>query len=606
MRAKHSLGRWLRVSLGIPAAVLVVSTPVFPTVAQETPAVGEAPPTQPLSQPGLMGGSLLYGSTATLPLFPSTFFGFAGAPVTYNGTTFLPEILVNPKATQPGTVVSVTGIEPPNADPVPSSVLLPRLVPGAMPIQAGDPRAPEIIFRPSIGVSEGFDDNPRSTPSTLADSVSHFSPGFLLSADTPHFQGLLNYQLDYFKYARATDEDQFSQNLIGYGLGTIVPGAVYVDARAAISQLSTAGGAGFTTNPALLPEAQQTQAMVTSLTPIIRQSFGDLVDADLRYNFGMVRFSNPSLLGGPALPAPTSSSLADIDVNRGTLALAIGHGYGVMASRLTLDAANIGSSSVAQSDQFRGFDDLEYHVSNRFALLSRIGYEDLQYDTAHLHFDGPILKIGARVDLAPDSAATALYGRQDGIWSFEGRFRQQITASTALLASYQRRVSSVQDLLLTDFNTSRLDAFGTLINEQSALPTGLGDPEFAYAITDIYRYQTVRAGLTSDVGRNSFRVFGFLDHEASLTGLSSDDTSRGLLLQWFRLITPRLTGGIGVGYATHVVGNEKTLTADVNLTYQVSAFVTAFVRYDLTDSEGNTVGTTFRRNLVELGMRVSY
>lgn len=572
-------------------------------VAQEPPTSASPLANQPPSQPLLESGTLIFGSTALPPPFFSTFLGYAGAPATYSGTVFLlPERQLTPNAPPPGEAIPVEGLLPPSAYPVPSNALLAPLVPGAVPIQAGDPRAPEIIIRPSIGINQGFTDNPRSTPGMLADSISEFTPGLLVSADTPHLQGELIYGLDYLKYAHASDQDELTQNAIGYALGTIVPGSLYVDGRALISQLSTAGGSGFVTTPTALPAADRSQAMITSLTPIVRQSFGDFLDTELRYSFGMANFGSPSLTG--TVPAP-SSSLADIQVNHVALSAAIGRGYGMAASRLTLDATDVSSNSVAKSDEIRVFDDFEYRLTNRFALLARIGYETLQYDIARLRFDGPIAKVGARAELAPDSVATLLYGRQDGIWSFEGRFRQQLTPSTAILGSYLRSVSSTQQELLNNLDSSRLDAFGTIVNNDTDLP-GMADPGFAYGLSDIYRYQLFRLGLNSDIGRNSFRVFGLLDHEASLTNLTVNDTSRGILLEWFRSITPRLTGAVSFGYATHVVDTGRTVTADLNLTYQISDSVTAFGRYEFVRQQSDLAGTGYQRDLVEFGLKAAY
>jgi uncharacterized protein (PEP-CTERM system associated) len=597
----HPLGALL--IAGITIDLFSIS---LPAVGQELPDNGPPVINQPPSQPVLESGTLVFGSTATSPPFPptlGTFLGYAGAPVTYSGSVFLlPERQLSPTAPAPGEPVLVEGLFPPSAYPVPSSVLLPPVVSGAVPIQAGDVRAPEIIIKPSLGISQGYDDNPRLTPGLFSDSVNHFNPGLLVSADTPHLQGLLSYSLDYQKYARASDVDGLTQSAVGYGLATIVPGAVYVDARGQISEISTTGGAGFATNPSILSPSERSQVMTASITPIVRQSFGNLVDTDLRYTFGMANFSNPFISGNTLA---TSPSLGDIRVNQGTLSVAVGRGYGTAASRLTLDVTDIGSTSVAQSDQFRGFDDLEYRLTNRFALLARVGYESLQYDTAGLRIDGPIVKVGARADLAPNSVATLLYGRQDGIWSFEGRFQQQVTASTFILGSYQRSVSSQQQLVFNNLNSSRLDAFGTIVNYDTALPGGV-DPGFVYSQTDIYRYQTVRLGVNSDIGRNSFRIFGFLDHEASLTHLTPNDTSRGILVQWFRSITPRLTGAVGIGYATTVSSNGKTATADFDLGYQINDAVTAFARYDFLSQQRTPAHSNTRRDLVELGLKATY
>src|SRR5277367_5667799 len=107
------------------------------------PSVGYLTPQVNQPQPVL-------GTTEAFPLFPTTGLGFAGAPATYVGAGF------------GGGAAGIAQVAPATA---PSRLtnqnpLLPPIVPGADPIQAGNDRAPWLIAQPSLGISTGFDDNP--------------------------------------------------------------------------------------------------------------------------------------------------------------------------------------------------------------------------------------------------------------------------------------------------------------------------------------------------------------------------------------------------------------------------------------------------------------
>src|SRR5262249_7581004 len=147
-------------------------------------------------------------------------------------------------------------------------------------------------------------------------------------------QGQLSGSLNYNKFARATDEDVLNANLIGMGFGTVVRDHVFVDARAAIFQLANTGGIAFA-SPSTIPASQQSQNVVVSFTPIVRESFDGYVDSELRYNYGLTMSGSGGLLGDST--NPMASPLANTTQNDVTLRLATGRRVTAFGSRLTLD-----------------------------------------------------------------------------------------------------------------------------------------------------------------------------------------------------------------------------------------------------------------------------
>lgn len=608
-----------------PGVFPTLSPAPSPTSGQVTLPFGTAPRVSPTTSPAPSSEQPPVAAAAEVSRTPSGTLGPIGAMP----SVFAPALGLVPAVTSPlvtpwsgygfpsASAIGATGVALAAPPQPPSSVGLQPLQPGAIPIQAGNIRAPPILIVPSVSLYEGYTDNPRNTPQMLSDSLTQFGAGTAISVDSVRLQGQLNGQINYYKYARATDQDKLNLDLLGYGLGTIIPEHVFIDGRAAITQLSRTGGIGFS-SPSLIPSSQQTQTEAISLSPIVRESINGYVDSELRYTYGANLFQNGSLLSNsvPVSPLLSPTSLSNITQNDMTLSVATGRRFVFFGSKLTLDANKIDSQSPARSTQLRAFDDVEYQFSRQFAALARFGFEDLRYPLQPAAITiGPIWLIGGRFAPFPGSYVVARYGLQDGFYGADGALRYQVTPNTAILALLQRNLSSSQEQILANLNASQVDAYGNVVN-QIGLPSALANPEFAYATTSIYREEQARVGIQTALYRNTFGVFGFLDHRkplGNLSGvsglartLSSSDTVTGINLNWSRSLTPRLTGGAQLGYATAVAAHQRTLTADLRLTYALSDRFNAVLDYQLLNVDNHIANGSYRRDLVEIGLTRSF
>jgi len=434
-------------------------------------------------------------------------------------------------------------------------------------------------------------------------------------------QGQLTSSLDYQKYARATDLDTLNANLLGYGLGTVVRDHVFVDGRAAITQLSQRGGVGFA-NSTLIPPSQQTQAAVLSLSPIIRQSIGDFVDGEFRYNYAMNLFQNGSLLSNSTTTAPPSAtvpstSLSNTTTNAATMTLATGRRFNFFGSKLTLDARQSDTQSAAQSTQLRGYDDVEYQFNREFAALARFGYEDLRYPRQPAATTkGVIWLIGGRVTPFPGGYLIAHYGLQDGFYGADGALRYELTPTTTILASLQNNLSSSQQGILSNLNSSQVDANGNVVDQYTGLPSALSNPEFSYATDGVFRNKTARVGVQTTLDRDTFGLLGTFDRRSAVgnptgaTGiaqtLSGSNTSYGANLNWSRSLTPKLSSSATLGYAIAVVGHQKTLTSDWQLTYTMSETFHCVLHYQFINVDSPIVAGAYQRNQVEISVTRSF
>jgi uncharacterized protein (PEP-CTERM system associated) len=560
------------------------------TLNPQPPALGTI---QPAPAPGTTQPTPLLGTTDAFPPFMGNTLGFVGAPASYVG---LGAGLGGPAIVEGNPATAL----PPSRLTI-ENPLLPPIVSGALPIQAGDDRAPAWLVTPSIEVQTGYDDNPRQTPNRLSDSVSNLSSGLIVSADTPHLQGVLTSSLEYTKYARATDEDEVTATGSAYGLATIAPDHLYVDGRASMFQVSPTGNVGFA-SPTLGTAAVAPETLLTtSVTPVWRESFGDLVATDLRYNYSSVSPVS-------SLSNTSSTTLAASEENQGTLTVALGKGGGTLSSRFVLSAADIASQSLAASTQTRGVTELQYRFNPEVAVIARGGYENLRFSDAGLAFTGPIATLGTRLDLTPTSAINVRYGREDGFWGLNGSASQALTPRTVLLLSYQHSLGSEQEQIISNLNASALDPYGNIVDAETSLPLSFANPELALDQTGVYRIEQATGAIEHEFETDSLRLYGFYLKQSALSAGTSSTISRGAEISWFRAMTPTLKGAVSLGYATET--GAQMLSMGLSLTLNLRENVDAILSYQFTDSMSSSTSVTtapsYTRNFLLAGIRASF
>lgn len=573
-------------------------TPGTSSGASPAPAAtGELQPSAP-TLPG--GAQNVLPGTETVPVNsppPALSAGYG------YGTPNAPSVDTVPTLTAPATP--------------PSTATLGPIAPGAAPIQTGDLRAPPILISPTVQLSEGYTDNPSSLPKGSPDSITRAVGSINLSVDTPRLQGQLSNTINYQKYARDSSQTSLTDNLLGLGLVTVIPNQLFVDTRATATQLSQNGGVGFSSS-SVIPPSQQTQAFLGSISPILRESLGDWLDTEVRYNYGVNTFSNGSLFGSSSGAGSSSSSaLSNSTQNEATVSLATGRAISEVASKLTIDAVNVDSASDIKSTQFRAYDDLEYAFNPRVAAIGRIGYDDLRYPLLPAATTtGLIWLAGGRITTAPGDYLTVRYGLQDGIYGADGLMSYQLTARTTILASLQNGLSSSQQQLQANLNTSALSSNGTVVNEYSGLPSALSNPEFGYTSDNIFRTKQALLGIRTTLDRDSFGLLATYNRQVALgpttaaQAASGTNTSYGANLDWSRSMTPLLTSHASLGYARAIVGDENTLTADLSLTYTLSPSLAGIIHYQFINVSASNVAIastgSYSRNLIEVGITRSF
>ncbi len=557
----------------------------MPAMGQE----GEAPAAAAGNQaaPALPGADVL-------PLPPGGGFGF-------------PNPLNPPNAINPAA--------PPLAAGAPAGALglaAPGI--GVVPLQANDPNAPAILIQPTASVTQTFTDNINFVHSPRKPGAyTTLSPGVSISADTPRLQAVFSGSLNGTFYVPTSNLNQVTGSLYGSAFGTVIPDALFVDARSLVTQSTTLPGFGFQ-NLSQLPSNQQTQVYSNTISPYLRKSFDGLVDSELRYTFGQQNFGGNTTVLGPATPATPTTLLAPTNLsssilNEGTFIAATGSDFRRTLSRLTIDASDYKASSTSQNKQFSAFDDLEYRIAPQVAALARAGYQNIQYPFAPAAtFVGATWLIGGRVGTyGPDPAYFSLeYGRQQGVYGFTGSARYNITPTMLFTANLVQGVSSPGQYLQSTLETSTLDGYGAIVNEFSGLPAAFYSPGIGLT-NGVYKQHLLSMGITETIGPNHYSVYASYANQQSLTPptTAAPTKSYGINFSYSRDIRPDLTGYASLGYVNSAnvitsttatpINSSNQVTGYLGLNYLLGQTLTGSVYYSLsyfTNGAGTAIGRT--------------
>ena len=555
---------------------LAAGMTTMPAMAQENAA--------PAAAAGGQAAPALPGADA-LPPPPGGGFGFPNPLVPPNA--------INPAAPPVAAAAAAAG---------PLGIPAPGI--GVVPLQANDPNAPAILIQPRASVSETFTDNVNFVHAPRrAAAYTTLSPGVSISADTPRLQAVLTGSLNGYLYVPTSNFNQLNGSLYASAFGTVIPDALFVDARSLVTQSTTLPGFGFQ-NLSQLPSNQQTQVYSNTISPYLRKSFDGLLDSELRYTFGQQNFGGNTTVLGPATPATPTTLLAPTNLsssilNEGTFIAATGSDFRRTLSRLTIDASDYNGGFTSRNSQFNAFDDLEYRITPQVAALARVGYQNIQYPLAPAAtFVGATWLIGGRVGTyGPDPAYVALeYGKQQGVYGFTGSAQYNITPTMLFTASLVQGISSPGQYIQGALATTTLDPYGAIVDEYTGLPTAFYSPGIGLT-NSVYKQHLLSMGLTETIGPNHYSVYASYSSYQSLTPPTTTAPTKSYAMNfgYNRDIRPDLTGYASLGYvnsanvittttATPIatpINASNQITGNLGLNYLLGATLTGSVYYSL-------------------------
>ena len=327
-----------------------------------------------------------------------------------------------------------------------------------------------------------------------------------------------------------------------------------------------------------------------TVSPYLRESYYDFVDAELRYRFGSTNYG-----GNTAVTATTpalASSLTNGTFNEGTLTLVSGPELSRLVSRWTVDASSFNSNSTSQNSQFSVFDDIQYYFRPNISALLRTGYQNIEYRFAPAaSFVGPTWLAGGRLGSAADHGYVSLqYGRVQGVLGFTGSADYMVTPTITFRAYLTEGVSSAAQTLQTGLAGSTLSPSGAIVSSTVGIPATFFNPGTGLT-NGVYRQHFYNFGLDDQIGRNTYSLFAYYTNSQSLTPPITPPTdSTGVSLMWSRDIHPDLNGYASTRYArtTNVVtintptpvNSTSTATITLGLNYLFARQLSGSIVYN--------------------------
>jgi hypothetical protein len=480
---------------------------------------------------------------------------------------------------------------------------------GVVPLQAYDPNAPAVLIRPSLSLGETFTDNVNyvHSPRTFA-AITQLGGGVSASVDTPRLQAVATGSGNGSIYLPGSNStlNQIYGALYANGHGTIYPDLLYVDAQSSITQSTTLPGFGFQ-NLSNLPRNQQTQQFITNISPYLIKSFGSVADTELRYNFSSWNYGGNTAV--TTSPVPGLNNLASTTLNEGSFIAVTGQDFQKTVVRFTADAAELNTSSVAQSTQVSAFNDFQYNFTPMIAALGRAGYQNLRYPgSPAATFAGATWLAGGRLGtVGPDQPAyvALLYGRQQGSFGFTGSSQVNITPTMVFSANAVQGVSAQGQFFASNLANSTLSPSGGIVNQSTGLPTALSSPGLGIS-NNVYRQHLFTAGLTDSLPPNSYSLYGsYLEAQSLSTSVGVPTKSLGVNFAYTRDIRPDASGYASVGFfnsvnsPTVVPGtttvnfsqrtNFNTINATLGINYVLGRTLTGSIIYNFYYQTNGTV-----------------
>lgn len=166
---------------------------------------------------------------------------------------------------------------------------------------------PAVLVVPSLSVSTTVSDHYRAAGSDGgSENITRVSPGIRIDGQTARLKGVVDYGLVGTLYGNNSSNSDLQHRLSSSGIAELVPQHFSVSASASITRVPRSAF-GFQTTDPLLDEANQTQVRTYSLQPVLRGTFGGLVNAQLA---GSARGTDGGQIGSRSTGASASVSSA--------------------------------------------------------------------------------------------------------------------------------------------------------------------------------------------------------------------------------------------------------------------------------------------------------
>ena len=467
------------------------------------------------------------------------------------------------------------------------------IVASGMLISSENARAAEWMFSPYIGIGETFTDNAFGTSADRKDDfITNLSAGFTIEGVGRRLQLTAAYDLGYDAYARYSELNGFTHNLLGSAKTELLEEHLFLDTEIAITQerFSSDGDTSFSDRTT---SSDSTRVLTTRISPYYQHDFGGFATGIARYTHSMTTF------------ADTNSDIAsdepsDTYTNRVDLSLLSGREFARTkwaAEAFALDN-RVNDGDDFKRATFKGSGQMP--INRYIALLASVGWDE--FDGENIDNDaisGEFYSAGVRLTPGPRTDLSVQVGHRFGGGIVDADLTYLISSEASLTAGYNVDVAGSGGDSFA--NTSVLDANGRLVNP-NYFPGGYTD-----AIT---KTKTTSIGLIGEKGRNtysasaSYIVRDFLDdgtNEEVVTFDGSYSRQLSRRLEW------SLFGGYSQILDSQVAGGEETtFYGETGINYQFTATLIGTLAYGYYNSSSDTDGDSLRENTVSISVRKEF
>lgn len=420
--------------------------------------------------------------------------------------------------------------------------------------------APAFDYFGAVTLRGLFTDNFRNTSDNRASEfVGTVRPTVGAIADTARLVGQVRYSPSYsFFVGDLNQPARLDHRFLGNMTATVVPGSVFVNARAFGALTPILPGQRLEGDETPLPRGEFTQTTTFSVSPYVVHRFGTLAGAIAGYTWTRTERS-----GSPVRLAPDGPTVfvpSVLTTHTGYAAVRTGEDFGRFAAELRGRGTVFEGGGPVTDGGHRALGLLEtrYAFTRTFAGLAEGGYESLRFGgTRPLSIDEPVWGVGARLDLAPASFVIVRYRRRDGFDSPQIDSRIALGPRTVAFANYFERLGT--GLLTTSdlLSTIEVDELGNAVDARTGSPTaafGGSGLTGAAGGTSLTRIRRGGAGVTRllNVGSVTFRyTYERLRPISNAPGvLGLERESHSVAAIWTRPLAER-TDFVGIVQAGH-------------------------------------------------------
>lgn len=511
---------------------------------------------------------------------------------------------------------------------------------------------PAWLFGRSIGVDVGATDNAGQVRSPRrADIFTTITPSISVDGDAARVKVNLSYSPEVTVYANTSSQNRVSQFLNGQARAIIVPDAVFLDARASITQQSLTGGGYNQYQTQTYARQNQVQTTTVSLSPSAQHHFGGWGDGTVSYTYSKTLQDTQTNTGratSNSLGTPSYGVPGTLSTNSEYASFASGENLGRFKDQVVVTASQFdGTGSTRGGYRREVQNSLDFALTRAITLLSTVGYQQIDYASSlnpgtaasgvstGYAYSGPTYSLGVRYAPQPRLSVSVRYGLHDGSTdaSFSGQY--QITARASLVASYSNGVTTDLQQAQTQLANTTVGVGGALTDSTTGAPVRQNN--YGATQNGVYRLNRFTASLIFVQERDSYSLSLTNDKRTTLTtsptlvgtgvvaaGTATTTTSAGF--SWQHDLAPdmSLSTNAQYGISTNTgqfvgTGNrdQRTIALSAILSKQLNETLSASLRYIYTDQSGGQTavsrvstnglyGGSYTQNTLLLGLRKSF